>query len=144
MQVVSKVLSAGMTTMSIVHPEEGTFRPVLMLSVFRLHNVENDGDAVLIIPPNQALIGVCRVRAYDTVPPKAALRCLMVRDHDPRPWLQRQLPRIFVISLDRCVLMEHLIDAKCGKGLYLGLHASLRIEFLRDRYVFLVVVEEGS
>ena len=48
-QVISQVLGACATSMSIVDTEEGASRPRLVLSMLWLDYVENDGHSILVI-----------------------------------------------------------------------------------------------
>lgn len=106
MQIISQVFSACMSPMAIVDSKEGALRPVLVLSVLWFHDVEYDGDPVLVVVPHQALVGVGCVRPHYAVPLHAALGGLVVGDHNPGAWLQRQLPA-FVVFLR---LVYHLVD----------------------------------
>lgn len=102
-----------MASMSIVDSEEGTFRPLLMLAVLRFHNIQNNGDPILIVRPDQALVSVSSVRPHNPISSETALGSFMIRDDDSRPRLQRQLPRVFIlIPLDRRVLMKHLVHVQ--------------------------------
>ena len=49
MQLVAQELCTGMSAVSIVDAEKAALGPLLVLSVTRLGDVENDGDAVLIV-----------------------------------------------------------------------------------------------
>ena len=54
--------------MPIKDTEEGALWPVLSLPGVRLQNIENDGDSVLVIVSNDALICVGSVGSDDAVP----------------------------------------------------------------------------
>ena len=49
MQVVSKVVSAGDSTVAIVDPKEGALRPVFDGAILWLDDIEYDGNAVFVI-----------------------------------------------------------------------------------------------
>ena len=44
--------------MSIEDAEEGALRPCLVLTSFRLEDVQNDADSVLVHLPDDAFVGV--------------------------------------------------------------------------------------
>lgn len=96
--------------MAIIDPEKRAFGPVLMLSVLRLDNVQYNRYSIFIVGPDKALVSIRCVCSYDTIPPETALGRLMVRNHYPRAWLQRQLPCILLLTFYCCVFMEHLVD----------------------------------
>ena len=56
-----------MPTMSIIHTEEAAPGPVLMLSRLRLEDVEDDADPIFVVVPDDALVGVGCIGAYDAV-----------------------------------------------------------------------------
>ena len=90
MQVVPQELSTCVASMAIVDAEEGTLRPVFVLSVFGLHDVQDDADAILIVVPHQSLIGVGCISPNYSVALHAALSGFVVRDDDSSARLQRQ------------------------------------------------------
>lgn len=53
--------------MAIVNCKETTPGPVLHLLKLRLNYVKNDGDAILIVVTDNALMCICRVAADDAV-----------------------------------------------------------------------------
>ena len=84
MQLVAEELSACVTAMTVVDAKEAAFRPLLILPVAWLGDVENNGDAIFVIIAHEALVGDGRVAADDSVPLDAALGRLLVRDNDSR------------------------------------------------------------
>ncbi len=96
--------------MAIVNTKEGAFRPVLVLTMLWLHYVEDDGYSVFIVASNKALIGISRIRSYNTVSSQTALGSLVVRDNDPGPRLKREFLGVFLLSFYRGILMKHLIN----------------------------------
>ena len=58
MQVISQVFSTGMTSVAIIDAEEGAFRPVLVLPIVWLDNIQNDGHSIFIVSSNQTLVGI--------------------------------------------------------------------------------------
>ncbi len=66
-QIVSQKISAGGPSVPVEDPEERALRPVLFLSRVRLENVEDDGDPVLVVVPNDAFVRVGCVRSDQPV-----------------------------------------------------------------------------
>lgn len=64
--------------MSIEDPEESAFGPALTFLTRRLHYVKDYGNSVLVVVPDNALIGVGRVASNDTVLADRALGLLEV------------------------------------------------------------------
>ena len=66
-QVVTEELGALVATMAIVDSKEGALRPVVNLALLalRLHNVQNDCHAVLIVVPIKIIM---RMESYLTMP----------------------------------------------------------------------------
>jgi hypothetical protein len=54
--------------MPIIDTEEGTLGPLLVSSVGRLQDVENDGNAILIVGPDNTLVGVCSIGRNNSIP----------------------------------------------------------------------------
>jgi hypothetical protein len=67
-QVVFKVLSALMTSMTIKDSENLNFRPIICSISFllRLDNIENNGNAIFIHFANCANIGISSERSNTT------------------------------------------------------------------------------
>lgn len=143
MQVVSQKFCAQVSSMSIIDSKKWTLGPLFVLSVFRFNNIQNYGDPVLIVRPYQSLIGVCRICPHYSIPSQAAFGRFMIGDHNSCPWLQRQLPCVFIlISLDWGIFMKHLVHVQCCKWLYFSLHSCLRIHLLCHADILLVLLEE--
>ena len=143
MQVISQELSAQVSAVSIIHAKEGALGPCLMLPVLRFDYIQNYGDAVLIISPDEALIGIRGVCPNDPVPAETALSGLVIGHDYPGPRLQRELPRVILLApLYRRVLVEHLVDVDGGETLNLGVHTRGWVEFLAHINVLLVLLEE--
>ena len=68
MKLVAKEFGTSMSSVAIIDAEEATLWPNLVLSVRRLGDVEDDGDSVFIIIPDQALISDGRVCSYNAIP----------------------------------------------------------------------------
>ena len=88
MQVIPQKFSARTSTVTVIYAEEGALRPRLRLSVFRLNYIQNYANSVLVIVPNQALIGIGGIRSDDSVSLKTTFGSLMVWDYDSYPWLK--------------------------------------------------------
>lgn len=77
MQVVSEEVGAGVATVAVKDPEEAAFGPFFdVLLDRRLHDVQDDTDAVLVVVANDALVGVSRIAHDETIFAYAALRWL--------------------------------------------------------------------
>jgi len=115
-EVVPEELCALAAAMAIIDPEEGALGPAVLLHVlaFGLHYVQNDGHPILIIVPNDALVGVGSVGGDDAVPLAGVLGWLIVLQQetlllDARkllPQTLEQLPTIVPPALSR--LLPHL------------------------------------
>ena len=81
MEVVTKKISARVASVAVVDPEEGAFGPSLTrFGWLRLwsHDVENNGNSVFIIVPNNALVGVGSICSHDSVALRGELGTLVV------------------------------------------------------------------
>ena len=67
MQVVSQELSAEMATMTIIHSEEGALRPLLMLPMLWLDDIQNNGYSVLVVPSDKTLISISSICPHNPV-----------------------------------------------------------------------------
>jgi len=68
MEVVSKEVSARVSTMSVEDAEKGAFGPdVHVFFGWRLHNIQNDADTVFVVVTDDSLVGVCSVPHYTSV-----------------------------------------------------------------------------
>jgi hypothetical protein len=102
--------------MAIVDSEEGALWPLFMLSVFRFHNIQNNGNSVLIIRSHETLVSISSVRSHNPVPSQTAFGGFVIWNYNSRSRLQRQLPCVLVlISFDRGILMKHLVHVQSCK-----------------------------
>lgn len=53
--------------MTIKYTEESALRPVVALLGGRLHYVQDNGDSILIVVSDDALIGVSRISGNDAI-----------------------------------------------------------------------------
>ena len=107
MQIVSQKLGAGAAPVAVVDAEERACRPRLVLPVLRFDDVEDDGDAVLIVVTHEALVCVGCVCAHDAVALVAALGGLVVRDYYPRARRQWQGRRLLLLLVHHAVRVHH-------------------------------------
>jgi len=56
--------------------------------VFWFHYVQYDTNSILVVVPNQSLVGVCCIRSYDTISFKTTLCCFVVWNDDSDTRLQ--------------------------------------------------------
>lgn len=89
MQIVSKELSAGTASMTIIDTEERTSRPRLMLAVLWLDDVEDDRDSILVVVTHQSLVCIGSIGSNDSIAFVAALSGLVIRDDNACSWRQR-------------------------------------------------------
>ena len=62
MQVVSEILCADMASMTVEDSKEAHLGPVtLPMLVFRLKNIQDNGDSILIVLSNNTLVGICSI-----------------------------------------------------------------------------------
>jgi len=62
MQVVSEILSAHMTTMSIENSKEAHLWPLSFpMLVFRLQYVQDDTDSIFIVFADYPLVSICSI-----------------------------------------------------------------------------------
>jgi len=66
-QLISKVVSAGSSSVAVVDCEERAPRPLVDLFELWLDDVKNDADSILVIVPNDALVSVGRVAAHHSI-----------------------------------------------------------------------------
>lgn len=105
MQVVSKELSAGRTAVTIIDSEKAAFGPLLVLSVLRLYDVQNNADSVFVVGSHQPLVCIRCVGSDNSISLERALGGLMVGNHYSETWLQ-----LLWLFLCRGVLVHHLVD----------------------------------
>ena len=82
MQVVSEELSASITSMAVIDSEEGALGPDFVLTVLWLHDVEDDGDSVLVVIPDETLVSIGGICPHDPISLERALSRLMVGNND--------------------------------------------------------------
>ena len=63
--------------MTVVDPKEGAAGPVLGLLELGLYNVQNNGYSILVVVPDNPLMGVCSIRGHYTVALAGELRRLI-------------------------------------------------------------------
>lgn len=132
-----------MATVTVIHSEKRAFGPALMLSMFRLDDIQNDWNSILIIASDQALVGVCSVSPHNAVSSQAAFSCFMVGNDNSSPRLKREFPCIILIApLNSGILMKHLIDIQSGEALNFGVNPSWGVKLLLNTYVLLVLLKE--
>ena len=124
MQIVPQELGAGTAAVAVVDAEERAGRPGLVLPVLRLHDVEDDGDPVLVVIANQPLVGVGGVGPHDAVALVAALGRLVVGDDDAGPWSEGQSCCLLLL------LVHHRIGVNNGERADLCGFTRLRINFI--------------
>jgi hypothetical protein len=80
-EIVPKEVSTDGPSMSIIDTEKRALGPLLAFKVlrFRLHNVQNNGNPVLIIISHDTLVGVGAVARNQPVPLVGELRVLVIR-----------------------------------------------------------------
>jgi len=101
--------------MAIIDPEERALGPLLVLAVVWLDDVEYDADAVLVVVPDEALVGVGGISAHESVALVGAARLFVVGDLDARAGLQGVLAGLVLLGL----LLHHLVDLSGGELLHL-------------------------
>ena len=80
MQIVSQKISTHISPVTIIHCEERAFRPWgEMRFVRRTSHVQNDGDSILVVVPNDALVGVGSVSSHNSISFKRAFWGFKVR-----------------------------------------------------------------
>ena len=150
MKVVSKEFSTQMPTMAIVNPEEGAFRPGFVLSMLWFHDVQDNGDTVLIITSNETLISVGSICSNYPVSSQTTFRGLMIWHNYPGTRLQRKFSGVILIAaaittvtLDGSVFVEHLVHVERREALNLGVDARLRVQLLLNTDIFLILLKKG-
>jgi len=79
---------------AIVNAEERTSGPLLVLAAVGLQDVEDDGDAVLVIAPHQALVSIGCVCSNYSVPLQGMLGLFMIWNYYLGGRLERHLVRV--------------------------------------------------
>ena len=151
MKVVSKEFSTQMPAMTIINPEEGAFRPCFVLSMLWFHDVQDNGDTVLIITSNETLISVGSICSNYPVSSQTTFRGLMIRHDYPGTRLQRKFSGVILtiaaaittVTLDGSVFVEHLVHVERREALNLGLDARLRVQLLLNTDIFLILLKKG-
>jgi hypothetical protein len=81
MQVISQIVRATAPPVAVVHSEEGTHGPLLVLGSIRgPHDVEHYGYPVLIVRANEPLVGVHRIGSDLAMSPDRAFRGRLIED----------------------------------------------------------------
>lgn len=105
--------------MAIINSKEGTLRPFLSLSVFRLDYIENDGNSVFIVVSHYSLIGVCSVTFYNSISLDGALGWFIVRYDDSLGWLKSYFVFFICHELERIRVFGGLRDfRRCLTQIY--------------------------
>ena len=76
-----------------------------MLSMLRLHNVENDRYSVFIIGSNKTLISIGCISSHYSISLHAALCWLMIRNNNSCAGLEWKFPSLIVFIS----IMDHLV-----------------------------------
>lgn len=127
-----------MATMSIIYTKEGAFRPVFMLSMLRLNDIENDWYSVFIIVSNKTLISISSVSSHNSISFHRAFSRFMIWDNDPRARLKWEL---FTLIILICI-MNHFIYIQCCERLDLCLGSSRGINLLSNIHILRVLLEK--
>ena len=83
MQVVPQKISTNGSTMAIINSEETTLGPLLILVSLglRFHNIENNGDPILIVISNNTLVGIGTVACDQPISLIRILGILIIRQY---------------------------------------------------------------
>jgi hypothetical protein len=57
-QLIPEIVRTGRPTMPVIDPEEGATWPVGGVLELGLNDIQDDGDAVLVIVPDNTLMGI--------------------------------------------------------------------------------------
>ena len=128
-----------MTTMSIIDTKEWTLWPVLMSSMFRLHNVQNDRYSIFIVTSYKTLVGVSGICSHDAISLHTAFSRFMVRNHYSCAWLQRH----FLCLIRVIIFMDHLIYIQSCEWLDRCLHSCRWINLLLIVYISSICLKKG-
>ena len=109
-EIVSKELSACASSVTIVHSEERTLGPGLMLSMLWLHDVQDNRHAVFIIVSNDTLMSLCSICTDNAIAFKAALCRLVIRNADTGAWFKSFSNYLYV----EMVRMSKVLKKKIG------------------------------
>ena len=123
-EVVSQELGTGTATVPIVDAEEGTRWPRFVLSMLRLHYIEDDGNSVFVVITNQALVRVGGVGPYNAITLIAALGWLVIRDDYAGARGELKGSRLLLI------LVDHLVCVYDGEGSDLGGLSRVWVNFM--------------
>lgn len=117
MKLIPQELSTCMTSMPIIHSEEGAFRPFFIFSMSWFCDVKDDWHSVFIVVSDKALVSNCRVSSNYSVSLYRTFCRLFIWDDDSSTRLQG---KFFVLKLFfRGGFVDHLIDVKRSELLYL-------------------------
>ena len=81
-QVVSEEIRTAAASVAVEDAEKGALGPVLVLSASRLQDILDDGDTILVVVSNDALVGVGSISKHAPVSLERALGGLVVRYDD--------------------------------------------------------------
>ena len=66
-QMIPQKFSTSAAAMAIIHAEKRAFRPLFAFPRLRLRNIQNNRHAVLIVRPDEAMVGVRGIAANHAV-----------------------------------------------------------------------------
>lgn len=141
-EVVSEVVCTGRTAVAVEDSKETDLGPVnlKMTLVLRLEDVQDDADSVLVVVADDALVGVCCIRFYDSAFLLARLCGLVVLQVDrlgiKLDWVVTEKQRLNFNELNIRVL-DVLVRWWCW-------HSDLRAVVVLLRWATLTVSRGGE
>ena len=78
MQIVSQKISTWSSPVSIKHPKERTFRPIITFLNWRFHDIEYDRYSIFVIVSYDSLVCVCSIRPNNAIPTRWTLRRFVI------------------------------------------------------------------
>lgn len=125
-QVIAQIVSTRRAAVAIEHAEEADLGPldVELGLVLRFQDVENNADAVLIVLPNNALIGVGRVTLNDATLLEGSLGGLVILEEQglrvQHGWVVPKQKLLHLNELDVGVILQIVIVAYACVRILLG------------------------
>lgn len=129
-EVVSQELSTGTASVPIVHSEEGTCWPRLVLSMLRFHNVQDYRNSVFVVIAYEALVGVGCVGSHDAIPLVAALGWFVVGDNDAGAGGKSQCCGLLLIFVHHLVGVDYCQSSDLRRLSRVGVNFVLHIDAL--------------
>ena len=131
-QVVSEELSASITSMAVIDSEEGALGPDFVLTVLWLHDVEDDGDSVLVVIPDETLVSIGGIPSNNSGPLIGGLSWVIV-------WYDYLMCRLNIHDL---LILWHDIAfaARSDSKLFGAWRALRRVPFFEIEILFRVPV----